>query len=89
MKYLTILLFSESAPNIIEFLLVHAKRLKSVQFGSTAWFNDDTVAKVLAKGDSNFPIFSEIFRFFPKIFCFLPKVHYDKLKKYESSEVMN
>jgi len=41
---------SESAPNIIEFLLVHAKRLKSVQFGSTAWFNDDTVAKVLAKG---------------------------------------
>lgn len=41
---------SESAPNIIEFLLVHAKNLKSVQFGSTAWFNDDTVAKVLAKG---------------------------------------
>ena len=41
---------SESAPNIIEFLLVHAKNLKSVQFGSTAWFNDDTVAKVLSKG---------------------------------------
>ena len=41
---------SESAPNIIEFLLVHAKNLKSVQFGSTAWFNDDTVSKVLSKG---------------------------------------
>lgn len=41
---------SESAPNIIEFLLVHACHLKSVQFGSTAWFNDDTVSKVLAKG---------------------------------------
>merc|ERR1712083_1048048 len=26
------------------------KKLKSVQFGSTAWFNDDTVSKVLAKG---------------------------------------
>ena len=48
MKYSPI--FTESAPNIIEFLLVHAKILKSVQFGSTAWFNDDTVAKVLAKG---------------------------------------
>jgi ribonuclease P/MRP protein subunit RPP40 len=41
---------SESAPNIIEFLLVNACNLKSVQFGSTAWFNDDTVAKVLTKG---------------------------------------
>ena len=41
---------SESAPNIIEFLLVHARNLQSVQFGSTAWFNDDTVAKVLTKG---------------------------------------
>jgi len=41
---------SESAPNVIEFLLVHARKLKSVQFGSTAWFNDDTVAKVLSKG---------------------------------------
>jgi len=47
---LSLVCVSESAPNIIEFLLVHAKNLKSVQFGSTAWFNDDTVAKVLAKG---------------------------------------
>jgi len=41
---------SESAPNVIEFLLVNADRLRRVQFGSTAWFNDATVASVLAKG---------------------------------------
>ena len=37
---------SESAPNVIEFLLIHAAKLKSIQFGSTAWFNDDTVLSV-------------------------------------------
>ena len=41
---------SESAPNVIEFLLVNAICLKRVQFGSTAWFNDATVANVIAKG---------------------------------------
>jgi len=40
---------SESAPNVIEFLLVTAENLKSVQFGSTAWFNDQIVSNVLAK----------------------------------------
>merc|ERR1712227_516219 len=39
---------SESAPNVIEFLLVTAENLKSVQFGSTAWFNDQIVSNVLA-----------------------------------------
>ena len=40
---------SECAPNVIEFLLMQAKFLKSVQFGSTAWFNDQTVSAVLSK----------------------------------------
>jgi len=40
---------SESAPNVIEFLLANSKNLKSVQFGSTAWFNDEIVAKVLKR----------------------------------------
>ena len=53
-KLQSLVCVSESAPNIIEFLLVHAKNLKSVQFGSTAWFNDDTVTKVLAKGALKF-----------------------------------
>ena len=29
-----------------------AENLKSVQFGSTAWFNDQIVSNVLAKWDS-------------------------------------
>ena len=53
-KLQSLVCVSESAPNIIEFLLVHAKNLKSVQFGSTAWFNDDTVTKVLGKGALKF-----------------------------------
>ena len=40
---------SECAPNVIEFLLVHAKFLQNVQFGSTAWFNDQIVSSVLAR----------------------------------------
>jgi len=40
---------SESAPNVIEFLLIHAVNLKSVQFGSTAWFNDEIVRNVLSR----------------------------------------
>lgn len=40
---------SESAPNVIEFLLTHAENLKSVQFGSTAWFNDQIVTNVLSR----------------------------------------
>jgi hypothetical protein len=40
---------SESAPNVIEFLLVTAENLTSVQFGSTAWFNDQIVRNVLAR----------------------------------------
>ena len=39
----------ECAPNVIEFLLVNADNLTRVQFGSTAWFNDATVANVLSK----------------------------------------
>ena len=35
---------------MIEFLLVNADQLTRVQFGSTAWFNDATVANVLSKG---------------------------------------
>ena len=31
---------------------VTAENLKSVQFGSTAWFNDQIVSNVLAKWDS-------------------------------------
>ena len=38
---------SECAPNVIEFLLTHAKFLTSVQFGSTAWFNDEIVSSIL------------------------------------------
>ena len=38
---------SECAPNVIEFLLTHAQFLTSVQFGSTAWFNDQTVSSIL------------------------------------------
>jgi len=45
---------SECAPNVIEFLLMQAKFLKSVQFGSTAWFNDQTVSAVLSKGGLKF-----------------------------------
>ena len=41
---------SESAPNIIEFLLIHADKLQTVRFGSTAWFNDKTIEKVIGKG---------------------------------------
>jgi len=40
---------SESAPNVIEFLLIHAVNLKFVQFGSTAWFNDQIVQNVLSR----------------------------------------
>ena len=40
---------SECAPNVIEFLLVHAKSLQNVQFGLTAWFNDQIVSSVLAR----------------------------------------
>ena len=40
---------SECAPNVIEFLLVQAKNLRNVQFGSTAWFNDQIVSSVLAR----------------------------------------
>jgi len=49
-KLQVLVCISESAPNVIEFLLVNADRLARVQFGSTAWFNDATVANVLAKG---------------------------------------
>ena len=38
---------SECAPNVIEFLLTHAQFLTSVQFGSTAWFNDHIVSSIL------------------------------------------
>ena len=41
---------SETAPNVIEFLLVSADRLKCIQFGSTAWFNDTTVINILERG---------------------------------------
>ena len=40
---------SESAPSIIEFLLVTADLLTTVQFGSTAWFNDQIVDAVLRR----------------------------------------
>jgi len=40
---------SESAPSVIEFLLVTADLLTSVQFGSTAWFNDQIVEAVLRR----------------------------------------
>ncbi|XP_023336236.1 uncharacterized protein LOC111707368 [Eurytemora carolleeae] len=40
---------SESAPNVIEFLLIHALNLQYVQFGSTAWFNDAIVGNVLSR----------------------------------------
>jgi len=49
-KLQVLVCISESAPNVIEFLLVNADQLKRVQFGSTAWFNDATVANVLSKG---------------------------------------
>jgi len=45
----TLICVSESAPNVIEFLLTHALNLKMVQFGSSAWFNDDIVTNVLAR----------------------------------------
>ena len=45
----TLVCVSECAPNVIEFLLIHAKHLKNVQFGSTAWFNDQIVTSVLAR----------------------------------------
>ncbi len=35
---------SETAPNVIEFLLTRARNLRRVQFGSTAWFNDELVS---------------------------------------------
>ena len=41
---------SETAPNVIEFLLVSADKLKRIQFGSTAWFNDTTVTNILERG---------------------------------------
>lgn len=41
---------SETAPNVIEFLLTRARNLRSVQFGSTAWFSDSVVETVLARG---------------------------------------
>jgi len=40
---------SESAPNVTEFLLINALNLKYIQFGSTAWFNDEIVRKVLKR----------------------------------------
>ncbi len=42
----TLVCVSETAPNVIEFLLTRAKNLRSVQFGSTAWFNDAVVEQV-------------------------------------------
>ena len=45
----TLVCVSECAPQVIEFLLIHAKNLKNVQFGSTAWFNDHIVSSVLAR----------------------------------------
>jgi len=45
----TLVCVSESAPNVIEFLLINAPNLKMVQFGSSAWFNDAIVANVLAR----------------------------------------
>ena len=45
----TLVCVSECAPNVIEFLLIQAKHLKNVQFGSTAWFNDQIVSSVLAR----------------------------------------
>ena len=41
---------SETAPNVIEFLLVSADNLRFIQFGSTAWFNDTTVVNILERG---------------------------------------
>ena len=40
---------SGCAPNVIEFLLIHAKFLQNVQFGSAAWFNDQIISSVLAR----------------------------------------
>ena len=48
-KLESLICVSECAPNVIEFLLVQAKNLRNVQFGSTAWFNDQIVSSVLAR----------------------------------------
>eukprot|EP00088_Acartia_fossae_P007358 TRINITY_DN13457_c0_g2_i2.p1 TRINITY_DN13457_c0_g2~~TRINITY_DN13457_c0_g2_i2.p1 ORF type:complete len:505 (+),score=59.58 TRINITY_DN13457_c0_g2_i2:37-1515(+) len=45
----TLVCVSESAPNVIQFLLINALNLKMVQFGSSAWFNDEIVSNVLAR----------------------------------------
>jgi hypothetical protein len=41
---------SETAPNVIEFLLCAAPNLITLSFGSAAWLNDDTLAKVVFRG---------------------------------------
>ena len=48
-KLQSLVCVSECAPNVIEFLLVQAKNLQRVQFGSTAWFNDQIVSSVLSR----------------------------------------
>ena len=48
-KLKSLVCVSECAPNVIEFLLIQAKNLEKVQFGSTAWFNDTIVSSVLSK----------------------------------------
>ena len=48
-KLQSLVCVSECSPNVIEFLLTHAKFLSTVQFGSTAWFNDDIVSSILVR----------------------------------------
>ena len=48
-KLQSLVCVSECSPTVIEFLLTHAKFLSTVQFGSTAWFNDDIVSSILVR----------------------------------------
>lgn len=50
LKLQSLVCVSECTPTVIEFLLTHAKFVTSVQFGSTAWFNDDIVSSILVRG---------------------------------------
>ncbi len=46
----TLVCVSETAPNVIEFLLGLGDGVRRVQFGSTAWFSDDVVARLVGAG---------------------------------------
>ena len=48
-KLQSLVCVSECSPAVIEFLLTQAKFLSTVQFGSTAWFNDDIVSSILVR----------------------------------------